>query len=182
MQQIANEKILDAMAKDEIEKGNAQRQMVLTEARERETRQAQERAQSLERELADLKTKKTDRGLVLTLGDVLFDTGKATLKPGAFETIDRVAKALQESPERKVMIEGHTDSVGSDSYNQSLSEQRAQSVQGALMQRGVSGSQISALGKGETTPVASNDDAGGRQQNRRVELIFNDGQTHVASD
>ena len=180
--EIANEKILDAMAKDEIEKGNAQRQMVLTEARERETRQAQERAQSLERELADLKTKKTDRGLVLTLGDVLFDTGKATLKPGAFETIDRVAKALQESPERKVMIEGHTDSVGSDSYNQSLSEQRAQSVQGALMQRGVSGSQLSALGKGETTPVASNDDAGGRQQNRRVELIFNDGQTHVASD
>jgi outer membrane protein OmpA-like peptidoglycan-associated protein len=179
--QIANEKILDATAKEQIEKGTAERQQVLTQAREREAAAAQERAAGLERELEDLKMQKTDRGLVLTLGDVLFDTGKATLKPGAYATIDRVAKALQESPERKVIIEGHTDSVGSDSYNQTLSEHRAQAVQAALMERGVSGSQISAIGKGETTPVASNDDAGGRQQNRRVELIFSEGETRAAA-
>ncbi|HKE96113.1 MAG TPA: OmpA family protein, partial [Povalibacter sp.] len=122
--------------------------------------------------LADLKAKKTDRGVVLTLGDVLFDTGKATLKPGAYATIDRLAEALKEDSGRKVMIEGHTDSVGSDDYNQVLSENRARSVQAALMERGVPGDQISAVGKGEGFPVASNDNAAGRQQNRRVELIF----------
>jgi outer membrane protein OmpA-like peptidoglycan-associated protein len=84
---------------------------------------------------------------------------------------------LQASPDRKVIIEGHTDSVGSDEYNQQLSERRAMAVQSALMQRGVSGGQINAAGKGETFPVASNDDSGGRQQNRRVELIFSNEQS-----
>ncbi|HMN47292.1 MAG TPA: OmpA family protein [Povalibacter sp.] len=170
--QIANEKILEAQAKEEIQKGEAERQAVLAQARDREADAARQRAQSLEQELKDLKAQKTDRGLVLTLGDVLFDTGKATLKPGAYSTIDRLAQALKEDPNRRVMIEGHTDSVGSDEFNQQLSENRALSVQSALMQRGVSGSQISSLGKGESTPVASNDNAAGRQQNRRVELIF----------
>lgn len=191
--QIANEKILTALAKEEADKGNAQRQAVLIEAREREAQlraqqadaaksqaelakseadAARQRAASLEDELKALQAKQTDRGMVLTLGDVLFDTGKSTLKPGAYATIDRLAQALQGAPDRKVVIEGHTDSVGSDDYNQELSERRAMAVQSALMQRGVSGAQISAAGKGETFPVASNDDAGGRQQNRRVEMIF----------
>jgi outer membrane protein OmpA-like peptidoglycan-associated protein len=184
--QIANEKILDAQAKEEIEKGTAQRQAVLLEAREREnqrrTQQAQmsaeeadlakQKAASLEKELADLKGKQTDRGLVITLGDVLFDTGKSTLKPGAYTTVDRLASALKESPDRKVAIEGHTDSVGSDEYNQELSERRAQAVQTALLQRGVNSGQVTAYGKGKTFPVASNDNAAGRQQNRRVELVF----------
>jgi outer membrane protein OmpA-like peptidoglycan-associated protein len=179
--QIANEKILTAQAREDIEKGTAQRQAVLIETRERETQRAAERADSLEHELADLKAKKTDRGIVVTLGDVLFDTGKATLKPGAYATIDRLAQALKQSSDRKVMIEGHTDSVGSDEYNQQLSERRAQSVQAALFERGVAAEQISTLGKGESTPVASNDNDAGRQQNRRVELIFQDG-SRVASD
>lgn len=179
--QIANEKILTAQAKEEVDKGAAERQAVLTEAREREAQMSAERARSLEQELADLKAKKTDRGLVVTLGDVLFDTGKATLKPGAYATIDRLANALKQSQDRKVLIEGHTDSVGSDEFNQTLSENRAASVQAALFERGVSSSQISTLGKGESTPVASNDNAAGRQQNRRVELIFQDG-SRVASD
>lgn len=170
--QIANEKILEAQAKEEIQKGEAERQQVLAQARDREAEQERQKAASLEQELKDLKAQKTDRGLVLTLGDVLFDTGKATLKPGAYSTIDRLAQALKEDPNRKVLIEGHTDSVGSDEFNQQLSENRALSVQSALMQRGVTGNQISSLGKGESTPVASNDNAAGRQQNRRVELIF----------
>ena len=187
--QIANEKILTAMARDEIDKGTAERQAVLADARTREAdrnaqqaRTAEERAKALESELADLKGKKTDRGVVVTLGDVLFDTGKATLKPGAYATVDRLATVLKEDASRKVMIEGHTDSVGSDEYNQSLSERRAQSVQAALFERGVEASQISTVGKGETTPVASNDTAVGRQQNRRVELVFQEDRSSVASD
>jgi OmpA-OmpF porin, OOP family len=180
--QIANEKILTAQAQEEIEKGTAERQAVLIESREREARQSAQRAQGLEQELADLKAKKTDRGVVVTLGDVLFDTGKATLKPGAYPTIDRLANALKESSERKVLIEGHTDNVGSDEMNQSLSERRAASVQAALFERGVASSQITTAGKGESTPIASNDDAGGRQRNRRVEMIFQEGGSQVASD
>ena len=172
--EIANEKILAAQAREEIEKGQAERQAVLLEAREAKVK-------SLEAQLAGLNTKKTERGLVLTLGDVLFDTGKATLKPGAYDTMDRLANALKEDPTRKVMIEGHTDSVGTDEYNQALSERRAASVQAALMERGVATNQLSSVGKGESTPVASNSDPGGRQQNRRVELIFQEG-TRVATD
>lgn len=201
--QIANEKILAAQAREEIEKGTAERQAVLLQSREREAqrmaqqadaraaeaeRRAQEareanlRAQTLEQELADLKAKKTDRGIVLTLGDVLFETGKATLQPGAYPTIDRLASALKEVPSRTVLIEGHTDSVGSAEFNQQLSEHRAQSVQTALLERGVGSNQISVTGKGESTPVASNDNAGGRQQNRRVEMVFQEDRARVASD
>ena len=179
--QIANEKILTAQAREDIEKGTAQRQAVLLEAREHEAQAAAQRANSLENELSDLKAKKTDRGIVVTLGDVLFDTGKATLKPGAYTTIDRLAQTLKASADRKVLIEGHTDSVGSEEYNQQLSERRAQAVQAALMERGVSTEQISTIGKGKSAPVASNDNAAGRQQNRRVELIFQDN-SRVASD
>jgi outer membrane protein OmpA-like peptidoglycan-associated protein len=193
--QIANEKILTAQANEEIAAGAAQRQAVLLQAREREVqkssdqasesrRQAeasQSRADSLETELADLKMQKTERGLVLTLGDVLFDTGQATLKPGAYGTLDRLATALRDKSGRKVLIEGHTDNVGSDSSNQGLSERRAQSVQSALMQRSVASSQITALGKGEGSPVADNDSAEGRQSNRRVELILTEDGPRIAT-
>jgi outer membrane protein OmpA-like peptidoglycan-associated protein len=194
--QIANEKILTAQANDEIANGTAQRQTVLLQARERESQQSaqqagdarraadasQVRADSLEAQLADLKVKKTERGLVLTLGDVLFDTNQATLKSGAYGTLDRLAMALREQSGRKVLIEGHTDNVGGDEANQELSQRRAQAVQLALTQRGVARDQITAIGKGETFPVASNDDAAGRQANRRVELIFSEDQPRVAAD
>lgn len=194
--EIANEKILAAQAREEIENGTAERQAVLIEAREAEARRrqlqaqsateqaqlAEQRASTLEQELAELRAKKTDRGMVLTLGDVLFDTGMATLKPGAYNTIDRLATVLKEAPDRKVLIEGHTDAVGADDYNQQLSERRAAAVQTALLERGVRSNQISAVGKGETFPVASNDNAAGRQQNRRVEMVFTDDASQVASD
>jgi OmpA-OmpF porin, OOP family len=120
--------------------------------------------------------------LVLTLGDVLFDTGKSSLKPGAYATIDRLANALKEVSTRAVVIEGHTDSVGSEQYNQALSEQRALAVQSALMQRGVTASQIRTAGMGEGLPVASNDSPSGRQQNRRVEVVFTETAPRVATD
>jgi outer membrane protein OmpA-like peptidoglycan-associated protein len=187
--QIANEKILTAQANDEIANGTAQRQAVLLQARERESQRSADQASasarrvdSLEAQLADLKVQKTERGLVLTLGDVMFDTGQATLKSGAYGTLDRLATALREKSGRKVLIEGHTDNVGSDESNQGLSERRAQSVQSALMQRDVARSQMTALGKGENFPIASNDSENGRQSNRRVELIFTEDQTRVAVD
>ena len=171
--QIANETILTAEANEEGAKGAEQRQTVLLQARE-------QRVNSLETELADLKVQKTERGLVLTLGDVLFDTNQSTLKAGAYETLDRLAMALREKAGRRVAIEGHTDNVGSDENNRALSERRAQSVQSALTQRGVARTQITTLGKGENFPVASNESADGRQQNRRVELIFTEDQTRIA--
>jgi len=194
--QIANEKILTAQANEEVANGTAQRQAVLLQARERDAQRnaaqasdarqqadvSAQRTHSLEAELAGLKLLKTERGLVLTLGDVLFDTGQATLKPGAYGTLDRLATALREKSGRKVVIEGHTDSVGSDESNQGLSERRAQSVQAALMQRDVPRNQMSAVGKGENFPIASNDSVDGRQSNRRVELIFTEDQTRVAAD
>jgi outer membrane protein OmpA-like peptidoglycan-associated protein len=194
--QIANEKILTAQAQEQVESGNVKRQAVLLEARGREVQNSAQRASdasdradasslradSLEEELADLKAKRTERGLVLTLGDVLFDTGQATLRAGAYGTLDRLAGALKDKPGRRVVIEGHTDNVGSDASNQALSERRAQAVQMALMQRGVATDQMAAVGKGESTPLATNDAEGGRQQNRRVELIFSEEQPRIAAD
>jgi OmpA-OmpF porin, OOP family len=179
--QIANEKILTAEAQESIAKGTEQRQAVLIEARERDARRsaaatdtAQLRVDSLETELAGLKAKKTERGIVLVLGDVLFDTGQATLKPGAYGTIDRLASSLRDRPGRNVVIEGHTDNVGSEQNNQGLSERRAQAVQSALQQRGVGSSQITAVGLGESAPISSNESDSGRGENRRVELIFSE--------
>jgi OmpA-OmpF porin, OOP family len=187
--QIANEKILAAQAREEIDKGTAERQAVLIESREREAQlraqqadAATNRAKSLEEELAALKAKPSPRGMVLTLGDVLFDTAQATLKPGAYQTIERVAEILKAEPGRRLTIEGHTDSVGGDEYNQGLSERRAAAVETALLERGVASNQITSAGKGESFPVASNENAGGRQQNRRVELIFATDGSQVASD
>ncbi|MGH8186715.1 MAG: OmpA family protein, partial [Steroidobacteraceae bacterium] len=151
--QIANEKILGAQARDDMEKGTAERQAVLIQAREREAQrrtmdadEAKRRADVLEQELKDLRAKRTDRGVVVTLGDVLFDTAKSTLKPGAFTSIDRLATVLKQDPERKVLIEGHTDSVGDERYNQSLSERRAAAVHEAQFERGLAANQISTVG------------------------------------
>jgi OmpA-OmpF porin, OOP family len=180
--QIADQKIQTAQARDDIEKGTAERQQVLLEARNREAELARQETERMQQQLRDMQAKETERGMVLTLGDVLFDTGKATLKPGAHATIDRLAQVLNASRDRHVTIEGHTDSTGSTATNQALSEQRALAVQAALMQRGVSGSQISSVGKGESIPVASNDTASGRQQNRRVEMVFTQDAGRVAAD
>ena len=131
-----------------------------------------EKSARLQAEIDQLKAKPTDRGLVLTLGDVLFDTGKAELNPGASRTIDQLAQFLGEHPDRRVQIDGFTDSVGSDAYNQELSQQRADAVKMALRTRGVDASRINTEGYGKAFPVASNGESSGRQQNRRVEVVI----------
>jgi outer membrane protein OmpA-like peptidoglycan-associated protein len=118
-----------------------------------------------------LETRETARGLIVNLSDVLFDTGSATLKPGAREKLARVAGILSAHPDLHIEIEGHTDSVGSDEFNQRLSERRAQSVQAYLLQQKIVPAAVDTEGFGESRPVATNDTAAGRQQNRRVELV-----------
>lgn len=129
--------------------------------------------------LEDLQAKMTERGAVMTLGDVLFDVNKSTLKSGALHSIDKLAAFLQAYPQRTVSIEGFTDSTGSDEYNQQLSESRAAAVKAALIARNVAPNRVETHGYGEEFPVASNDNASGRQLNRRVEIVFSDESGHL---
>jgi outer membrane protein OmpA-like peptidoglycan-associated protein len=133
---------------------------------------AEAQADQLRRQLASLQAQPTERGIVLTVGDVLFDVGQATLKPGAVNEIVRLAQFLQENPERRVSIEGHTDSTGSVNTNLVLSQRRAEAVADTLVAAGVPRQRIVASGLGPDFPVASNATAAGRQQNRRVEVVI----------
>lgn len=151
------------------------------ESAQQRAEQQGDRAAQLQRELEEMSAKQTPRGMVLSIDDVLFDLDKANLKAGAQRTIDRLAAVLSRHPERRLMIEGFTDSTGSEAYNQRLSERRADAVRQALMRAGVSADRIQMQGLGEGYPVASNDTAAGRQQNRRVEIIFSDAQGRIPS-
>lgn len=150
------------------------------ESARKETDIAQERTRQLEAQLSELNAKQTPRGLVITIGDVLFDTNKSQLKSGGMRNIEKLAAFLREYPQRKVRIEGFTDSTGSDSYNEELSNRRADAVLTALLDMGVERDRVSARGYGEAYPVAGNDSAGGRQMNRRVEIILSDDSGNIA--
>jgi outer membrane protein OmpA-like peptidoglycan-associated protein len=200
--QIAEQQIAEQRARDELQAGESERNRVLLQAREREAQQAQQLAerrgvrleeqqeraeqqqerveeleaseQALEQELADLEAEQTERGLVMTLNEVLFDIDGTRLQPGAESTLQRIAQFLNEYPERNLLIEGHTDSTGAAAYNQQLSEQRAQAVRAALVERGIQSNRVQTRGLGESFPVASNESPTGRQLNRRVEIVVSD--------
>jgi outer membrane protein OmpA-like peptidoglycan-associated protein len=152
-------------------------------AAEAQAQQAQAAASQAERERAELRerlrqqlsqvleTRETARGLIVNVSDVLFDFDKATLKPGAREKLARVSGILLSTPGLTIEVEGHTDNVGPDSYNQRLSEQRAASVRDYLLAQGIMPDAVATSGFGESQPVVANDTATGRQQNRRVELV-----------
>jgi outer membrane protein OmpA-like peptidoglycan-associated protein len=177
-----------------VAQGTAERDRIQAQVRAREASMAVEQRNAaveernaatlqsaqLQAEIAQLKAKQTDRGIVLTLGDVLFDTGRASLNPGAAMKLDRLATFLNEHPDRHVQIEGFTDSVGGDAYNQDLSERRAEAVKAALTMRGIDSSRIATEGYGKAYPVASNSDSGGRQLNRRVEVVIGNANTPIA--
>ncbi len=179
----------------EIERAEHERQQVVLQAREREAqaerREAEsaraeaesarsdaqaalERARELSDQVAELEARQTERGLVLTLSEVLFDVGRANLKEGGLRTVGQLATFLQEYPERVVLVEGHTDTSGSLQLNMDLSNRRAEAVKSALMQRGISGDRVRTVGLGPEFPIAGNNTAAGRQQNRRVEIIISD--------
>jgi outer membrane protein OmpA-like peptidoglycan-associated protein len=161
-------------ARAQAEQARMQAEMARNQAQQQgaAAQAAQARLATLQQQMAELKAQQTDRGMVLTLGDVLFDTGRAELKVGAFATLDRLATFMRDNPERTLEVEGYTDSTGSDALNQALSQRRAESVRGALVSRGVDGGRISTKGLGKESPVASNDTASGRQRNRRVEIVI----------
>jgi outer membrane protein OmpA-like peptidoglycan-associated protein len=128
----------------------------------------------LQRQIIELNGRETDRGLVVTLGDVLFATGQSTIQGGNTSNLDKLAVFLKTYPERSVVIEGHTDDVGNDDTNLTLSRNRANAVRSYLVDEGVASARFSASGMGETAPVASNGSETGRMQNRRVEVIIAD--------
>lgn len=142
-------------------------------AQQAEAEKAELRARLLNQLNSILQTRDTARGLIVNMADVLFDTGSHTLKPGAREKLAKISGIVLAHPGLSLQIEGHTDSVGSDEFNQLLSERRADSVRDFLAQQGVPASAISARGFGKAQPVTTNDTADGRQRNRRVELIVN---------
>jgi len=184
----------EAHARQEVARAQTDRDRILMESRSREAEVARSQAEaakneaqaaqaqlaSTQQQLADLQARKTDRGMVVTLGDVLFDTGQATLKPGAQLSMDRLAAYLSANPQTRVLIEGYTDSRGSSEYNDALSERRANAVAKELMARGISADAVQTIGRGKAYPVASNDTPEGRQQNRRVEIVFSDASGHFA--
>lgn len=140
-----------------------------------QARSGQSHGEQIAFELRDLHATKSDRGIVITMNDVLFDTGSANLRPGGLRLVARIAMLLREYPGRTIAIEGFTDSVGDDAFNQALSERRADAVRVALMDGGIQGNRIVSRGYGEAFPLASNDTAEGRQRNRRVEVVIGNG-------
>ena len=158
----------DAEAKAR-EAEQARRQAAATEqARAAE----QAKTAALANELANLKAQQTGRGLVLTVGDVLFATGKAEVSSGGQRSIDKLADFLKAYPRRNVLIEGHTDNTGDQDFNIKLSQQRADTVRDRLVEKGVAAQRILTKGYGAKFPVVDNDTTGGRQQNRRVEVVI----------
>ena len=130
------------------------------------------RVNELELQLQSMNARRSERGIVVTLGDLLFATGQSDLKPEGLRSVEKLADFLRRNPERTAVIEGYTDDVGSQAANQGLSDRRARAVQDALLQMGVVAPRLSTQGFGEGRPVADNATAGGRQMNRRVEVVF----------
>ena len=141
---------------------------------QQQARDAEMRTSQLETQLKELNAKKTERGLVVTLGDVLFDTNKAQLKSGGTRSLQKLAGFLKQYPQHKAQVEGYTDSTGSADYNLELSDRRANAVRSSLVGMGIGNDRITTHGYGQESPVASNDTADGRQLNRRVEIVLSD--------
>jgi outer membrane protein OmpA-like peptidoglycan-associated protein len=193
MARISQQRAQEQVATARVKAGETERQKILLAARESEVdqakaqaqnaqsqvQQAQAESQRLAAQLENMQASQTPRGIVLTLDDVLFDTGKAQLKAGATRSIEQIAAFLKENPDRRVQVEGFTDSQGPDDYNRELSQSRADSVAMAIIQRGVDAQRVRALGYGEDYPVASNANAGSRQLNRRVEIIVSNDKSEI---
>lgn len=163
-----------------VEKQAANDAQMSAQAARAQTQEAESRSMRLEGQLRDMQAQKTDRGMVVTLGDVLFDTNQAQLKSGGMRSLQKLADFFKEYPQRTVMIEGFTDSTGGAARNQELSSDRASSVRTALIGMGVGTDRMSSRGYGESFPVAANDTLAGRQLNRRVEIVVSDASGKIA--
>jgi outer membrane protein OmpA-like peptidoglycan-associated protein len=166
------EKAMIAKRQAELARRQAEQATLAAQTEAEKAARARAEAEQLSKEVSDLKAKQTERGIVLTIGDVLFATGKANLSTQANVSVNKLADFLKKHPTRNVLIEGHTDSVGSDEYNQVLSGKRADSVKYALVNDGIEADRITTVGYGEKYPVTGNDNPAGRAQNRRVDVII----------
>lgn len=142
-----------------------------TRAAQDQTRNAETRNRELQSQIRDLNAQTTPRGLVVTINDVLFTSGQAELRASSMRNIDKLVAFLQNYPQRNILIEGFTDSTGSDALNMELSQQRSAAVRSSLIDKGVNADRIATRGYGKSYPVANNTSSGGRQLNRRVEII-----------
>jgi len=159
-------------AQQQVQAAQNEAQQARMQAQSAQQQLASERQQYAQLQKEQLGAQQTDQGMVVTLSNVLFNTGKTTLQPGAHLQLDRLASYLKNHPKQRVLIEGNTDSTGSAEYNEKLSAARAQAVAQGLQLRGVPQNQFQTIGLGEAYPVASNDSSAGRQQNRRVDIVF----------
>ena len=153
-------------------KAYARAQAEEAELAKQETELALEEAQSLRKKLNSIATEKTDKGLMMTLGDFVFDSGKSSIKQDAIDNFSKVVEFINTYPNKKVRIEGHTDSSGSNELNLQLSQQRADAVKSLLIKNGIAANMINAVGMGEELPVAENTSKAGKAKNRRVEIII----------
>lgn len=170
-QERANEITAKERAQADAEQARLAAGQAAQQRRQAENEKAELR-QRLQQQLSMiLETRETARGLIVNISDVLFDFNQYTLKPGAREKMAKVSGILLAYPGLKLQLEGHTDSIGTDEYNRLLSQKRADAVRDYLVSQGVSAASVSAAGLGKDDPVASNDTAAGRQQNRRVEMV-----------
>jgi outer membrane protein OmpA-like peptidoglycan-associated protein len=162
----------EAVALDERIAALAVRKDALARREDEIMKAAVARTQQLEAELAYFKAKETERGLVLTLGDVLFEYNEADLRADTLQKLYVLVTYLKEHPDRNVLIEGHTDSTGTETYNLELSQRRATAVRTFLARNGIDPGRLTTRGYGQAQPVASNATAAGRQENRRVEIVI----------
>lgn len=165
-----------ALAQQQAAMADADRARQAAQLSEQQRQQAEAEKAQLRERLRNqlnmiLETRETQRGLIVNINDVLFDFNQYTLKPGAREKLAKVSGIILAYPGLKIQLEGHTDSVGTDDYNLKLSQQRADSVRGYLVSQGVPADTMSSIGLGKSDPVATNDTAAGRQQNRRVDMV-----------
>lgn len=161
--------LLQSRARNAREAREAERQ---TEQVRQEAQQATTRATAFRQELTELRAKEDERGWVFTLGDVLFESNRADLRPGAMRNLYPLVTFLKNHPERQVLIEGYTDSIGSEQYNLELSQRRADAVREFIINNGIRPNRSASRGYGKAYPVASNNTEGGRQENRRVEFTI----------
>lgn len=169
--ELADRQAADAREEAQQARRLAEAQSTEVELARREADLASQQANSLRRRLEYMEYRETDRGVVVTLGDVLFESGEAELQPGARGNLEDVVELLGNEPDKSIRIEGHTDSTGPAQANLALSERRAQAVRDMLVEMGIDGGRIEAVGMGEDFPIASNETPEGQARNRRVDVI-----------
>lgn len=175
-----NVEVSKANANANIANTNADIANQVAAASQEDAQQAQAKAARLEQELADLHAQKTDHGIIITFGDILFNTNESRLNASGVGVVQKLATILNENPQRNVLINGYTDSTGTAAYNLALSERRAGAVSDILAESGINRQRITTHGYGEGSPIAANNSSENRQLNRRVEITLSDANGTIA--